>query len=188
MRSKNTHKGLARHKIPKQDLTGSKIPEKVGTLKKSKIGLVVLKKTKKKAWAGSEMLLAYFVLPTSPSPALSAGAGLGIRATHLWHRARFLSVWAGFSFFFAVFCVLSFFVPPDRQPGGYLAQIYGPFILCVAQDCMMAFGSSLSRFCRHILAPLSGGTVWPWLIWTTDYSCPLWVRRPSFLSFHWSSL
>ena len=42
------------------------------------------------AWLG--MVLAYFDLPTLP---LSVGAGLGNRATYLWHRARFQSCGLG---------------------------------------------------------------------------------------------
>ena len=37
------------------------------------------------SWAGLGVVLAYFVLPTPP---LSDGAGLGNRATRLWHRTR----------------------------------------------------------------------------------------------------
>ena len=38
------------------------------------------------------MIFAYFV---RPAPPLSVGAGLGNRATHLWHRTRFRSCGLG---------------------------------------------------------------------------------------------
>ena len=64
------------------------------------------------SWAWLGMVFAYSVLPTPP---LSVGAGLGNRATHLWHRTRFPSSRLGFRclltssviFFFSSF----FYVP-----------------------------------------------------------------------------
>ena len=43
------------------------------------------------SWAGLGMVFAYFVLPTL----LSVGAGLGNRATHVWHSTRFRSCGLG---------------------------------------------------------------------------------------------
>ena len=61
------------------------------------------------------------VLPTLPS---SVGAGLGNRATHLWHRTRFRSY--GLWWFMAYSVLSLFFVlptPPRSGAGGDLDKI-----------------------------------------------------------------
>ena len=58
--------------------------------------------------------------PADPLP-LSTGAGWDSRATHVWHRTRFLSFGADFRWFMSYSVLLLFFVlpiaPPAREPG-----------------------------------------------------------------------
>ena len=73
------------------------------------------------SWAWLGMFFAYSVLPTPP---LSVGAGLGNRATHLWHRTRFPSSRLGFRCLLTssvIFFFSSFFMFPFHFPCIFLA-------------------------------------------------------------------
>lgn len=63
-------------------------------------------------WAGFEMVLEYFVLPTPPLP-LSAEVGVGNRATHL-----FVAQEIRFFFHVLLFFILPTPSPPPRSEPG----------------------------------------------------------------------
>ena len=125
--------------------------------------------------AGLGVFFAYSVLPTPP---LSVGAGVGNRATHLWHRTRFRSCGLGFRWFLA-YSVLFYFRPTDPPPARELGAIWITMPTpTVKQDRPVCVNISLSR--RHFLALPTLRVAWRWLS-LMIFSCPLRPRLPFFL-------
>ena len=99
------------------------------------------------SWAWLGTIFAYFVLPTPPP---SAGAGLGNRATHLWHRTRFHSC-------------------------GLDMVVLGVFHIILFSFFIFTF-----RFSMHLPRPPSPPmrVIWQWLSLMIS-SCPLRPGLPS---------
>ena len=112
------------------------------------------------------MVFAFFILLTPP---LSVGAGLGNRATHLWHRTHFQSCGLGLGgswripcyfcsrFWYSLFAfpLLVFFALPPVESGIAMAFVDGLFLPLRARASFLSF-LVLSYLFGFVASPFRG--------------------------------
>ena len=121
----------------------------------------------------------YVFRPANP-PRPVPGAGSSTRATHLYHRTRFLSFRSGVGWPAEYSVLHMFFVLPIPPPLRELGGIWVKLLTHSGAQDRISFGFNLSLFRRHFLAPHPPlWVVWRWLS-LAYYPCSLWEGSPFF--------